>query len=1004
MKRSLRTINKLIPLIALAALNGCSGGGGAPSAPAATAGVYLSQSALSTTEDGTEATFAVSLTTQPSSDVDLTFTARDTTEGLIGSDTNTDYWAAWDFWNSTVDLTFTKDNWNVPQIIKVQGQPDYQIDGNQTYGVDVTWLWSMDLNYVAATKPGVSVTNIDTSAPGISISAADITTSENRTSTSFSVRLNLAPTSTVTIPLTINDASEGSFDYYSSLTQKSLTFDSTNWSTSQYVYVYGVDDVASDGNQTYTISVGPATSSDTGYSGMSGNDVSVTNTDNDTAAYTVSKTALSTTEWGQSATFTVVLNTEPASDVVIPVTSLDTSEGLVSSAALPTAAASVDLTFTPVNWQVAQTVTVSPVNDADQDGDISYNVTVGAPTGDSFYSALAAKTVAIVNVDDDTAKVNIQGADLQTAESGTTATFVVSLAKAPTDNVVLNVTSGDPTEGRIKGGSSPSVPVDAITLTFTTADWQTPRTVTVVGQDDVEIDGNQTYLVDVSIDSALTLDSEYDVLPAQSVSVTNADGDKAGMTIIGNISVSESGTTDSFTVNLNTKPTADVVIPINLEYPTQLEVSDNGTTFASSVSLTFTPTNWSTPQTVTFRAIDDFIDESSMSVIITVGSATSADINYNGLAAVTKSASISDNDTAGLVVTPSTGLTTTELSSTTFTLALATQPTANVFVTVSSGNTAEGLLTGGDSPSTPVDTITLEFTPATWQSGQTVTVIGQDDVVLDGPISYDLTIIVLDGADSYYNGVSNKLVGVTNYDSEAGVSETKTLARTELPYNGQVAKASTSSYSLTGLASGWKHTLTADNVTDDIALTIKDGTTVLCSSAITGVKAAESCAFKVPASGTVTVEISGASTNNGAGFTLSLSAPTYPVTIESFNESMLWTNMKLFDAAILTSSVPALKSITTYSGSSSMTYDLTGGATYYLKITPYVSGDIGNYTLQVTQASANLTKAGTAVTTAGEPNDDAASAYALSLETPFASYLSDADIDWYKFTAPAAPY
>ncbi len=66
-----------------------------------------------------------------------------------------------------------------------------------------------------------------------------------------------------------------------------------------------------------------------------------------------------TTEAGGTATFSVVLATAPTADVTITVSSSDTSEATVSTALL---------TFTSANWNTAQTVTVTGVDDALADG------------------------------------------------------------------------------------------------------------------------------------------------------------------------------------------------------------------------------------------------------------------------------------------------------------------------------------------------------------------------------------------------------------------------------------------------------------------------------------------------------------------------------------------------------------------------------------------------------------------------------------------------------------
>ena len=86
----------------------------------------------------------------------------------------------------------------------------------------------------------------------------------------------------------------------------------------------------------------PATSTDATYNGVNAADVAVTNTDNDAVGITVTPTTgLTTTEAGGTATFTVVLNTQPTADVTIALSSSDTTEGTVLRASL---------TFTTANW------------------------------------------------------------------------------------------------------------------------------------------------------------------------------------------------------------------------------------------------------------------------------------------------------------------------------------------------------------------------------------------------------------------------------------------------------------------------------------------------------------------------------------------------------------------------------------------------------------------------------------------------------------------------------
>ena len=99
-----------------------------------------------------------------------------------------------------------------------------------------------------------------------------------------------------------------------------------------------------------------------------------------------------TTESGGSHTFTVALTSEPTAEVTIGLSSSNTAEGTVSPNSL---------VFTAANWNEAQTVTVTGVDDAVADGDVAYTiVTTAAASSDSTYDGLNAANVSATNVDD----------------------------------------------------------------------------------------------------------------------------------------------------------------------------------------------------------------------------------------------------------------------------------------------------------------------------------------------------------------------------------------------------------------------------------------------------------------------------------------------------------------------------------------------------------------------------------------------------------------------------
>ena len=143
------------------------------------------------------------------------------------------------------------------------------------------------------------------------VGAASGPTTESGGSATFTVVLTSQPSAEVTIGLTSSDVTEGT------VSPSSLTFTPSGagiWSTPQTVTVTGVDDLVADGSVVYTIVTAAATSTDTNYSGLNAADASITNVDDETVGITVTPASGPTTESGGAATFTVVLNTQPAAE------------------------------------------------------------------------------------------------------------------------------------------------------------------------------------------------------------------------------------------------------------------------------------------------------------------------------------------------------------------------------------------------------------------------------------------------------------------------------------------------------------------------------------------------------------------------------------------------------------------------------------------------------------------------------------------------------------------
>jgi len=685
-------------------------------------------SGLQTTEAGGTATFTVVLNSQPSADVTVALTSNDLTEATVAPAT----------------LTFTNQNWNAPQTVTVTGVDDNIADGDQPFVIALAPAVSTDATYNGVDPDDVMGLNLDNDTAGFLVTpTSGLQTTEGGGTDTYTVVLLSQPSADVTIAVASNDPGEGT------ATPASLTFTTQNWNAPQTVTAHGVDDFIADGNQVYTIVNSPAVSTDTGYSGLDPDDVTVTNLDNDSAGFVVTPTTgLVTTEGGGTAQFTVVLQSQPIADVTVPVTSSDLTEGKVSTA---------QLTFTSLNWNAPQTVTITGIDDSIVDGDQPYQVNLAAATSaDAAYNGRDPADVSVTNLDNDTAGFVVSPTTgLVTSESGGTDTFTVVLLSQPSANVTIPVASSDTTEGT----------VSTALLTFTTANWNAPQTVTITGKDDAVADGNQLYRIVLS--PASSTDASYSGLDPTDVSVTNLDNDSAGILVnpTTGLVTTEGGGTASFTVVLLSQPTQNVTIPVSS--------SDTSEGTVSTTLLTFTPVNWNAPQTVTVTGVDDFVADGNQPYTIVLAAATSADPGYNTRDAQDVGVTNLDNDSPGILVTPTTGLVTTEAGGTaTFTIVLLSQPLSNVTIALTSSDTTEGT----------VAPASVTFTALNWSSPQTVTVTGKDDFVQDGDQPYKIVTAPATSVDPRYSGLNASDVDVTNLDNDTAgiiVSPTSGLITTE---------------------------------------------------------------------------------------------------------------------------------------------------------------------------------------------------------------------------------
>ena len=311
-----------------------------------------------------------------------------------------------------------------------------------------------------------------------------------------------------------------------------------------------------------------------------------------------------------------------------------------------------------------------------------------------------------------------------TVGEGGTDTYTVVLNTQPSGDVTVAISS-----------NNSDVTASSSSLTFTTTNWSAEQTVTVTaGQDD-----------DAANDTAALTHNPggggYNSVSNAILTVTVADDETAGVTVTPTSLPVDEGGTNTYTVVLDTRPTAAVTVTI-------VDPTDNTDVTASPANLRFSTSNWATAQTVTVSAAED--GDAAQDTATVTHTVTGGD--YASITASSVSVTVTDNDTPGVSVSPA-SLTVNEGSSGTYTVVLDTEPTDTVTVTIVDP-------TNTDVTASPAS---LTFTASDWDTAQTVTVSAAEDIDL----LQDTATVTHTVAGGDYASFAASSVAVTVPDNDA---------------------------------------------------------------------------------------------------------------------------------------------------------------------------------------------------------------------------------------------
>ena len=396
-----------------------------------------------------------------------------------------------------------------------------------------------------------------------------------------------------------------------------------------------------------------------------------------------------------------------------------------------------------------QTFRVSTAEDAVREGDETFQVllthddsTLEPECQNLDYVAVGpAATGTILEDDFETVSLSLSSASI--AESGGSATVTASLDRASPAATTVAVTA-TPVAPAVAGDFTVSS-----NTTLTIAQGQTSSTGTVR----IRAVDNRVDAADRQVTVSGVATNSATVYGPSDVTLTLTDDDTAGVTLSRTaLAVVEGGAGRTYTVVLDTKPTADVSIA--------LAVTGDDDVSVSPASLVFDERTWRTRQTVTVSAASDADWTAGTAAI--QHTASSADAVYNAVTISNVLATEVDT-TYGLVVSPE-RVEVPEGGTVDYTVALKARPTRNVTVRLSRS---------GDSD-VRLGTTRLTFTTSSFSTAQTVTLTGRED---NDNASGTATIRHrTSSSDSNYASYRNHVVDLTatEVDNEPGVFVSRT--------------------------------------------------------------------------------------------------------------------------------------------------------------------------------------------------------------------------------------
>ena len=513
------------------------------------------------------------------------------------------------------------------------------------------------------------------------------------------------------------------------LTNDALTFTADNWNTAQTVTVTAEedDDAASDAAVTLT-----HTASGGGYVDVQ-ETVTVTIVEKDASVLSVGDAEAA--EDGGNVEFTVSISAASGEEVTVDfatsdVTATEGQDYTETTGTLTFAASSV----------ASRTVSVPVTDDTvDEEEEETFTLTLSNVQGASL--AGGGETLAAtgtINDDDDPAVTASFKQSAYSVVEGSTVEVTVTLSADPEREVTVLLTH-EPDNGADPDADYSGVPES---LAFQIGDTEKSFTFSAAA-DDIDDDGEGVALGFGTMPDRVTAGT--------TATVTITDDDTAGVTVSESALSIDEGGSDSYTVVLDSQPTASVTVTIAGHSGTDISLS--------GATLTFTASTWDTAQTVTVTAAADGDAASDTAVTLTHTANGGGYVDVQETVTVTiveKDASVLSVGDAGA---------TEDGGNVEFTVSISAASGEEVTVDFATSN---GTATAGDDYEYTTGTLTF---PANSVAGQTISVTVTDDTVdEEEEETFTLTLSNVQGASLAGGGETLAVTGTINDDDDPAVT------------------------------------------------------------------------------------------------------------------------------------------------------------------------------------------------------------------------------------------